>query len=109
MCHKGCTKARCECCMKKIFTNGCFEILHRGHVELLKYCKSLGHVIVGLNTDPSVKQLKGEGRPINNQIDRKFLLESLKYVDEVRFFDEKTPLNLIKEVKPEGKSSFVQT
>ena len=53
--------------MKTIFTNGCFDILHRGHVELLKYCKSLGHVIVGLNSDSSVKTLKGESRPINSQ------------------------------------------
>ena len=57
--------------MKTIFTNGCFDILHRGHVELLQYCKTMGKVIVGLNSDSSVKKLKGENRPINNQKDRK--------------------------------------
>ncbi len=87
--------------MKKVFTNGCFDILHRGHVELLKFCKSLGRVTVGLNSDISVRQLKGESRPIYNQQDRKFLLESLKYVDEVIVFDELTPYNLIKEQKPD--------
>ena len=87
--------------MKKVFTNGCFDILHRGHVELLKFCKSLGRVTVGLNSDISVKQLKGELRPVYNQQDRKFLLESLKYVDEVVLFDELTPYNLIKKQKPD--------
>ncbi len=86
--------------MQKIFTNGCFDIIHRGHLELFKYCKTLGYVIVGLNSDASVKTLKGESRPINNQDDRKLLLESLKYIDEVHIFDEETPLNLIKEIKP---------
>ena len=57
--------------MKTIFTNGCFDILHRGYVELLQYCKTMGKVIVGLNSDSSVKKLKGENRPINNQKDRK--------------------------------------
>jgi len=87
--------------VKKVFTNGCFDILHRGHVELLKFCKSLGRVTVGLNSDISVKQLKGELRPVYNQQDRKFLLESLKYVDEVVLFDELTPYNLIKKQKPD--------
>lgn len=87
--------------MKKVFTNGCFDILHRGHIELLKFCKSLGRVTVGLNSDISVRQLKGELRPIYNQQDRKFLLESLKYVDEVIIFDELTPYNLVKEQKPD--------
>ena len=86
--------------MQKIFTNGCFDIIHRGHLELFKYCKTLGYVIVGLNSDASVKTLKGESRQINNQDDRKLLLESLKYIDEVHIFDEETPLNLIKEIKP---------
>jgi D-beta-D-heptose 7-phosphate kinase/D-beta-D-heptose 1-phosphate adenosyltransferase len=87
--------------VKKVFTNGCFDILHRGHVELLKFCKSLGCVTVGLNSDISVRQLKGELRPVYNQQDRKFLLESLKYVDEVVLFDELTPYNLIKKQKPD--------
>ncbi len=87
--------------MKVIFTNGCFDILHRGHLELLKYCKSLGLVIVGLNSDESVKRLKGSERPINSQDDRKFMLESCKFVDGVLVFDEDTPYNLIKKIKPD--------
>ena len=87
--------------MIKIFTNGCFDIIHRGHLELLKYCKSLGYVVVGLNSDLSVSRLKGSTRPINSQQDRKFLLESLEFVDEVIVFEEDTPYNLIKQVKPD--------
>ena len=82
--------------MKRVFTNGCFDILHRGHFELLKYCKSLGYVIVGLNSDASVKRLKGQDRPIFSQQDREFMLRSCKYVDEVHIFKEDTPYNLIK-------------
>lgn len=85
----------------KVFTNGCFDILHRGHVELLKYCKSLGRVTVGINSDDSVRRLKGNGRPINNEDDRVFLLESLRYVDEVVVFDEDTPYEAIKKNKPD--------
>ena len=67
-----------------IFTNGCFDILHIGHVKLLKYAKSLGsRLIVGINSDCSVKRLKGSSRPINNLNNRKELLESLSCVDEV--------------------------
>ena len=87
--------------MKKIFTNGCFDILHRGHIELLKYCKSLGQVIVGINSDESVSNLKGPERPFFSQQDRKFMLESCRYVDEVRIFNEDTPYNLIKHLKPD--------
>lgn len=87
--------------MKIIFTNGCFDILHIGHIELLKYAKSLGdYLIVGLNSDNSVKQLKGHKRPINKEYDRKKVLESIRYIDEVIIFDELTPLNLIKKLKP---------
>jgi len=86
---------------KKIFTNGCFDIVHRAHFELLKYCKELGHVIVGVNSDESVQNLKGPGRPIFSANDRVFMLQSCKYVDEVRVFHEETPLNLIKQVKPD--------
>ena len=85
---------------KKIFTNGCFDILHRGHIELLKFCSTLGEVTVGLNNDFSVKLLKGPSRPYFSEIDRKFMLESLRYVDRVVIFEEKTPLKLIKEIKP---------
>ena len=87
--------------MKKIFTNGCFDVLHRGHFELLKYCKSLGYVIVGLNSDTSVAELKGPSRPVFSQEDRTFMLLSCKYVDEVHVFDEETPYHLIKQTKPD--------
>jgi rfaE bifunctional protein nucleotidyltransferase chain/domain len=84
-----------------VFTNGCFDLIHRGHIELLKFSKSLGsRVIVGLNSDESVKKLKGAERPVNNQEDRKLILESLRYVDEVVIFNEETPYNLIKKIKP---------
>lgn len=86
---------------KAIFTNGCFDILHRGHIELLKYCASQGKVTVGLNSDKSVKVLKGEKRPINNQEDRKVMLESLIFVEQVIVFDEDTPYNLIKRIRPD--------
>ncbi len=87
--------------MKVVFTNGCFDLLHIGHIELLKYAKSLGcYLIVGINSDKSIKKLKGENRPINNQLTRKIILESIKYVDEVVVFDEQTPLELIKKIQP---------
>lgn len=88
----------------KVFTNGCFDILHTGHIKLLKFCKTLApnaEVIVGLNSDTSVKNLKGPTRPINKQQDRKLMLESIKYVDEVLIFCELDPYNLIKSVKPD--------
>ena len=90
----------------KVFTNGCFDVLHRGHLELLKYCDSIacpamgGYVVVGLNSDESVRKLKGKDRPINNQEDRKFHLESLSFVYEVIIFEEETPYELIKSIKP---------
>jgi D-beta-D-heptose 7-phosphate kinase / D-beta-D-heptose 1-phosphate adenosyltransferase len=88
--------------MSIVFTNGCFDILHRGHLELLKYCKGEDNtVIVGLNSDKSVRRIKGASRPINNQEDRKYFLESLKFVDKVIVFDEDTPYNLIKNIKPD--------
>lgn len=88
--------------MSIVFTNGCFDLIHRGHIELLRFCKSLGEkVVVGLNSDESVRRLKGENRPINCQEDRKLLLESLKYVDEVVIFDEDTPLKLIEKILPD--------
>jgi len=87
---------------KVIFTNGCFDIIHRGHIELLEYCKSIGgKLIVGLNSDSSVKRLKGKKRPINSEKDRKYLLESLRFVDEVIIFNEDTPLELIKKISPD--------
>jgi len=87
--------------MKLIFTNGCFDVLHVGHIELLKFSKNLGDkLIVGINSDKSVKKLKGNNRPINNEQDRKKILESIKFVDEVQIFDDTTPLELIKKIKP---------
>jgi len=84
-----------------IFTNGCFDILHIGHVRLLKYAKSLGKkLIVGLNSDESIKRLKGYDRPVNKLEYRKEVLESIKYVDEVKIFTEDTPYNLIKKIAP---------
>jgi D-beta-D-heptose 7-phosphate kinase/D-beta-D-heptose 1-phosphate adenosyltransferase len=87
--------------MKVIFTNGCFDILHYGHVKLLEFCKSYGHVIVGLNSDASISKLKGTSRPINSESDRKYVLESLKFVDEVYIFDEDTPYELISRINPD--------
>ena len=87
--------------MKVIFTNGCFDILHPAHIKLLKFCNTLGKVVVGLNSDRSIFKLKEKDRPFFNQEDRKFMLESCRYVDEVLIFDEKTPYNLIKEVNPD--------
>ena len=85
-----------------IFTNGCFDIIHRGHLELLKYCSEIGdRVVVGLNSDSSVRKLKGSSRPINNEKDRKFLLENLVWVDEVIIFNEDTPHELIQSLKPD--------
>lgn len=73
--------------MKVIWTNGCFDILHRGHVELFKFCKSQGdYLVVGIDTDSRVKESKGPSRPFNNQEDRKFFLESIKYIDKVVLF-----------------------
>ena len=86
----------------KIFTNGCFDILHRGHIEYLEASKALGtHLIVGLNSDESVRKLKGSSRPINNQVDRKYVLLALTCVDEVIIFNEDTPYNLIKSIQPD--------
>mgnify|MGYP003115562399 FL=1 len=87
---------------KIIFTNGCFDILHIGHVRLLRYAKSLGKkLIVGLNSDESIKRLKGFERPFNKLEYRKEILESIKWVDEIRIFSEDTPYNLIKDIKPD--------
>ncbi|MFA7360077.1 MAG: D-glycero-beta-D-manno-heptose 1-phosphate adenylyltransferase [Candidatus Kapaibacterium sp.] len=85
-----------------VFTNGCFDIIHRGHVEYLNQAKSLGKsLIIGVNSDASVRRIKGEGRPINNESDRAFVLSNLKCVDAVIIFDEDTPYNLINALKPD--------
>ena len=74
--------------MKKVIVNGTFDILHPGHLELLNYAKSLGdYLIVAIDTDSRVQELKGPSRPINNQLDRKLMLENLKAVDEVQIFN----------------------
>ena len=86
---------------KTVFTNGCFDVLHRGHIELLEFCATQGKVIVGLNSDDSVKRLKGDSRPVFSQEDRKYILQSCKYVNKVIIFDEDTPLELVKRVKPD--------
>lgn len=87
---------------KVVFTNGCFDILHSGHVTYLNEAKSLGDILViGLNSDESVKRLKGPERPINKEFDRKFLLENLRAVDVVELFAEDTPYELIKEIRPD--------
>jgi D-beta-D-heptose 7-phosphate kinase/D-beta-D-heptose 1-phosphate adenosyltransferase len=85
-----------------VFTNGCFDVLHRGHVEYLRFCKSLGDIVViGLNSDSSVRTIKGPQRPINTQDDRAALLAALEAVDYVTIFDEPTPLRLIEQVRPD--------
>ena len=85
-----------------VFTNGCFDILHRGHVEYLAQAADLGDkLIAGLNTDASVKRLKGESRPVNDEKSRALLLSALQFIDAVVFFDEDTPYELIKQVQPD--------
>ena len=87
---------------KVVFTNGCFDILHAGHVKYLARARELGDLlVVGLNSDASVKRLKGEARPINSQDDRACVLSGLGFVDYVVIFDEDTPLNLITKIKPD--------
>lgn len=87
---------------KVVFTNGCFDILHVGHIHYLKEARSLGDFLVlGLNTDASVRKLKGEERPLQNEDDRAEILAALECVSFVTLFAEPTPLELIKTVKPE--------
>jgi rfaE bifunctional protein nucleotidyltransferase chain/domain len=84
-----------------VFTNGCFDILHRGHVSYLAEARRLGDfLVVGLNSDTSVKRLKGPERPINNEYDRRYVLSQLKSVDHVEIFTDDTPLSLIMTVRP---------
>lgn len=86
---------------KIVFTNGCFDILHLGHVEYLNEAKAQGDVlIIGLNSDQSVRVLKGPDRPINNEEDRKSMLLNLRAVDCVQIFNEQTPLEIIKLINP---------
>lgn len=87
---------------KIVFTNGCFDLLHRGHIEYLKKAKTLGDILViGLNSDYSIRRIKGKDRPIQDQKDRAEILASLYFVDYVCIFDELTPLKLISKLVPD--------
>ena len=86
---------------KIVFTNGCFDILHYGHIKLLLESKKQGDLlIVGLNSDDSIKKIKGPKRPINNDNQRSLMLASFSYVDFIVFFNDPTPIKLIKKIKP---------
>ena len=88
--------------LKIVFTNGCFDIIHRGHVEYLNKAKKLGDIlIVGINSDKSIKKIKGNKRPIIPLYSRAYVLDNLKAVDFVVPFDEETPIELIKIIKPD--------
>ena len=85
-----------------VFTNGCFDLLHKGHIDLLTVASKYGDkLVVGINSDESVKKLKGEDRPVENQRTRKKKLLNIKYVDDVYVFEESTPLNIIKSICPD--------
>jgi rfaE bifunctional protein nucleotidyltransferase chain/domain len=87
---------------KIVFTNGCFDIVHRGHIDYLSKAKDLGSkLIIGLNTDTSVKRLKGEDRPINDEDSRALLLAAFEFADLIVLFDEETPYDLIKFIQPD--------
>ncbi|MBI5599074.1 MAG: D-glycero-beta-D-manno-heptose 1-phosphate adenylyltransferase [Deltaproteobacteria bacterium] len=87
---------------KVVFTNGCFDIIHAGHVRYLKKAKALGDMlIIGLNSDSSVRKIKGEGRPIVNQKDRAEVLSSLAPVDYVVIFGGPTPIKLVEAIRPD--------
>lgn len=87
---------------KVVFTNGCYDILHIGHVQLFRKSRSLGDaLIVGINSDSSIRRLKGPGRPLVGQDDRARVLEALEPVDYVAVFGEDTPYELISEIKPD--------
>nr|WP_157494073.1 D-glycero-beta-D-manno-heptose 1-phosphate adenylyltransferase [Fulvivirga imtechensis] len=87
---------------KVVFTNGCFDILHLGHIDYLEKARALGdRLVIGLNTDSSVRRLKGETRPLNNEYSRGRVLASLAFVDAVTYFDEDTPYQLIGELLPD--------
>jgi rfaE bifunctional protein nucleotidyltransferase chain/domain len=87
---------------KMVFTNGCFDLVHIGHVDYLEKARNLGDfLIVGLNTDASVQRLKGPGRPVSPEISRTRVMASFEFVDAVILFDEPTPLELISAIKPD--------
>ena len=85
-----------------VFTNGCFDVLHVGHIGLLNKAKELGdHLVVGLNSDESIRQIKGNGRPIVPEAQRYIMLRNLRMVDSIMLFDEPDPLRLIKLINPD--------
>lgn len=85
-----------------MFTSGCFDVLHTGHLKLLNEAKAMGDVlIVGINSDESVKRLKGPGRPINSEMERVYFMQNLAMVDWVCIFDEDTPCEIISKLKPD--------
>jgi len=87
---------------KIVFTNGCFDLVHRGHIEVLANTADLGdRLIIGLNSDSSIKDLKGKNRPIIDETSRAILLASLQFVDAIVFFSDETPLNLIEKLIPD--------
>jgi rfaE bifunctional protein nucleotidyltransferase chain/domain len=87
---------------KIVFTNGCFDILHLGHIDYLSKAADMGtKLIIGLNTDKSTQKLKGKTRPINNELSRSTLLAALSFVDAVVLFDDDTPIKLIETIKPQ--------
>lgn len=87
---------------KVVFTNGCFDILHKGHLKIIEEAAQQGNrLIVGINTDASVKRLKGDSRPINNENDRALLVAGIKFVDAVILFDQDTPYELITGLMPD--------
>ena len=88
--------------LEVVFTNGCFDLIHRGHLEYLSEASALGDkLIVGLNSDPSIRKIKGKKRPLVIEEDRALLLASISYVDAVVIFEEETPLLLIKKIRPD--------
>jgi len=83
------------------FTNGCFDLIHQGHIDYLKKAREqCDFLIVGLNSDGSVEKLKGPARPIINQYERSYILSSFEFIDRIIIFNEQTPINLIKKIKP---------
>jgi glycerol-3-phosphate cytidylyltransferase len=85
-----------------VFTNGCFDLLHPGHISYLMKARELGNFLwIGLNTDESVRKLKGQKRPVNSELTRSILLASLFFVDAVTIFDEDTPIHLLEEIHPD--------
>lgn len=84
-----------------VFTNGCFDIIHPGHIKVFKEASKLGDkLVVGVNSDNSIKRLKGKNRPVNTLEDRIIVLQSIRFIDEVIPFDDDTPIKLIKKIRP---------